>query len=50
MKNTIQEYWVTKTKDEVKFQQSPFPTDTSFEQTLFTTTPLIGAEMKQIEK
>ena len=25
MKNIIQEYWGTKIKDEVKFQQSPFP-------------------------
>ena len=31
MKNIIQEYWGTETKDEVKFQKSPFPTDTFFE-------------------
>ena len=50
MKNIIQEYWGTKTKDEVKFQQSPFPIDTSFEQTLFVATPLIVSELKQIDK
>ena len=26
-KNIIQEYWVTNKKDNVKFQQSPFPVD-----------------------
>ena len=50
MKNIIQDYWVTKTEYEVKFQQFPFPTDTSFEHTLFMATPLIVAELKQIEK
>ena len=50
MKKTIQEYWGTKIKYEVKFQQSLFPTDTSFDQTLFMTTPLIGEELKQIDK
>ena len=50
MKNIIQEYWGTKTKDKVKFQQSPFPTDSSFEKKLFMATPLIVAELKQIEK
>ena len=29
--NIIQEYWVTKTKYEVKFQKSPFPSDTYLE-------------------
>ena len=33
IKNTIQEYWVTKTKDDANFQQSPFPLDNSFEHT-----------------
>ena len=50
MKDIIQEYWGTKIKDEVKFQKSTFPTDTSFEQTLFMSTPLIVSELKQIEK
>ena len=50
MKNIIQEYWGTKTKDEVKFQQSPFQTDISIEQTLFMDTPLIKSELKQVEK
>ena len=30
IKKIIQEYWWIKTKYEVKFQQSPFPVDTSF--------------------
>ena len=42
MKNIIQEYWATKTKDEVKFQKSPFPKNTSFEHTLFVATHMIG--------
>ena len=50
MKNIIQGYWGTKTKNEVKFQQSPFPVDTSFENTLIVATPLIGEELKQIDK
>ena len=50
MKNIIQEYWGTKTKDEVKFQQSPFPVYKSFENKLFVNTHLIGEDMKQIEK
>ena len=50
MKYTIQEYWETKTKDEVKFQQSQFPVDTYFRNILFVATPLIGEYLKQIEK
>ena len=50
MKKIIQEYWLTNTKDEVKFQRSPFLVDTLFEKTLFMATPIIGEEMKQIEK
>ena len=50
MKNIIQQYWGIKTKYEVKFQKSPFPTDTSFEKTLFMATPLIVAKLKKIEK
>ena len=37
-------------KDEVKFQQSPFTIDTSFEHNLFMTKPIIGEDMKQIDK
>ena len=40
---------VTKTRYEVKYQQSPFPVDTSFENTLLVDTTLIGEDMKQIE-
>ena len=43
MINIIKYYWGTKTEYEVKFQKSPFPTDTSFEKTLFVATPLIGS-------
>ena len=50
MKNIIQENWGTKTNEEVKSQNSPFPTDASFEQTLFVDIPLVVAELKQIEK
>ena len=39
-----------KAKDEVKFKQYPLPTDTSFEQTLLMATPIIGSELKQMEK
>ena len=39
---------IEKKKNEVKFQQSPFPVDTYFEKTLFMATPLIGEELKQI--
>ena len=47
MKNIIQEYWRTKTKDEVKFQKSPFLLDKSFENKLFMDTPpIIGENMK----
>ena len=46
MKNIIQEYWGGETKDEVKFQKSPFPVDISFEHTLFMATPIIGEELK----
>ena len=35
MKNSIQEYWVTNTKYEVKFHQSLFPVDISFEKKLW---------------
>ena len=49
MKNIIQEYWGTKTKDKVKLYQSTFLRYNSFEQTLFMGTPVIGADMKQIE-
>ena len=42
MKNIIQEYWGTKTKYELKLQQSPFTVDTSFENELFMATPIIG--------
>ena len=37
-------------KYEVNFKQSPFPTYTSFEQTISMDKPLIGAELKQIDK
>ena len=50
MKKIIQEYWGKKTKDEVKFQKSTFPVDTSFENTLFMDTTIIGEETKQIYK
>ena len=50
IKNIIQEYWLTKTKYEVKFQKSPFPVDTYFEHALFMDSPIIGEELKQIEK
>ena len=46
MKNIVQEYLGGQTKDEVKFQQSPFPVDGSFEKTLFMATPLIQKELK----
>ena len=49
MKNIIQEYWVTKTKYEVKFQKSPFPVDTYFEHTLLMDSPIIGEELKHME-
>ena len=49
MKNTIQEYWGTKTKDEVKFQLSLFTVDNFFDHTLFVATPIIGEELKIIE-
>ena len=45
MKNIIQKYWVTKTKDDVKFQKSPFPVDRYFEKVLFIVTPPIGEEL-----
>ena len=50
IKNIIQEYWVTKTKYEVKLQKSPFPVDASFEHTLFVGTLIIGEELKEIDK
>ena len=50
MKNIIQEYWGTNKKYEVTFQLSPFTVDTSFKNTLFVDTPLIGDGLKQIEK
>ena len=49
MKHIIQEYWGKKTKYEVKFQQSPFPVYASFENTIFTDTPLIGEELIFLE-
>ena len=49
IKNIVQEYWGTKTKDEVKFQKSPFTVDTLFENKLFMSTPLIEEELKQID-
>ena len=39
-----------KKKYDVKFQKSPFPVEKSFEYILFITTPLIGEELKKIEK
>ena len=44
--------WVLsiKKQDEITLQQSPFPVNTSFENTLFVDTPLIGEELKQIYK
>ena len=36
------------TKDEVTFQESPFPVDTSFENTLFVDTPLIGEDLEKL--
>ena len=50
MKNIIQKYWGTKTKYEVKFQQLPFPVDTYFEKTIFVAIPIIGEDLKQIDK
>ena len=50
MNNIIQEYWGTKTKEEVKYQHYSLPTDTSFEQTLFVDIPLIVSEMNKIGK
>ena len=46
IKNTIQEYWGTKTKYEVKFHKSPFPLDTPFENILFMDANIIGEEPK----
>ena len=37
-------------KDGVQFNQLSFPIDTSFEQTIFVDTPLIGSKLNQIEK
>ena len=42
IKNIIQEYWLTKTKDEVKFQRSHFPVGKSFGKLLSVATPLVG--------
>ena len=39
-----------KYKDEVKFQQSLFPVDTSFKNTLFVDTIIIGENLKKIDK
>ena len=50
MKINIQEYWGTKTKDEIKFQQSPFLLDTSFEIKLFMATTLIEPELEKPDK
>ena len=50
MKNIIQEYWGTKKKYEVILQKSPFPVDKSFENTLYMDTPIIGEELKKINK
>ena len=50
IKNAIQGYWGTKTEYKVKFQNPPLTVDTSFENILFMETPLIGEDMKQIEK
>ena len=47
MKNIIQEYLG---KKEVKSQQSPFTVDTSFENTLFMATPIIGEDMIVFDK
>ena len=42
MKMSFNNKWGTKTKDGVKFRQSPFPVDTSFEHKIFMDKPLIG--------
>ena len=41
MKSFIQEYWGTRTKDELKFHKSTFPVDKYFEKTLFMAIPII---------
>ena len=46
MKNIIQEYWGKKTKDEIKFQKSPFPLDKYFKKLLFMATPFIWEQLK----
>ena len=48
MKNIIQEYWGTKTKDELKFQISLFSVDKFFEHTLLKDTPIIGEELVKL--
>ena len=45
IKNIIQGYWTTN-KNDVRFQKSPLPVDTSFENTLFMATTLTGEELK----
>ena len=41
MKNIIQSYWGTKTKDEIKCHQLQFLVDLQFEYILFMATPII---------
>ena len=49
IKNIIHNYWVTNTKDEIKFQKSPFTVGTYFEKVLFVVTPITGEQLTQIE-
>ena len=49
IKKIIQEYWVTKTKDEVKFQKSHLPVDPSPEKKIFMATHIIGEGLKNLE-
>ena len=48
--NTIQEYWGTNTKEEMKFQKLPFPIDASYDTDIFMDTPLIGEDFKRFEQ
>ena len=48
IKKIIQEYWGTKTKDEVKFQKELFTVDTYYKKKIFMNTPLIEEEVKVI--
>ena len=42
IKNIIQGYWGTKTKEYIKIHKSPFPKDKSSEKDIFMATSIIG--------